>query len=275
MHIVAFVSKKGGAGKSTLASNLAVAAHLAGQRVFICDLDPLQSLVKWSRVRQAIDIPVEHIPGQKLTRALAALQKSGVGLVVIDTPGAESACCLEAIDAADFCVIPARPNVLDLWASEETLARVRAAGKAYAFLLNQCPPARQGARLARGAEGLQEMGALLTPMVSARVDYQDAVRLGLGVTELRPDGAAAREMTQLWAAVQCRLDEIARDRLAARARANPVLASYREFFDQAARVSEFYADLLKKMLPDGAPEAEAAAPPASGAAETTRRRSGV
>lgn len=250
MHIVALVTKKGGAGKSTLASNLAVAAHLSGQRVFICDLDPLQSLVKWSRLRKTVDIPVEHIPGAKLPRALDALARSGVGLVVIDTPGADAACCADAIEAADFCIVPARPNALDLWASEETVARVKAAGKAYAFLLNQCPPARQGARVARGAESLQELGALLAPMISTRVDYQEAVRLGLGVNELRPNGAAAREMSQLWAGVQLRLEEIARDRLAEGLRVNPVLASYRELFDQAARISDFYAGLLKQMLPE-------------------------
>jgi chromosome partitioning protein len=273
MHIVALVTRKGGAGKSTLASNLAVAAHLSGQRVFICDLDPLQSLVKWSRVRDAIDIPVEHIPGDKLRRALAALEENGVGLVVIDTPGADAACCADAIEAADFCIIPTRPNILDIWASEETIARVKAAGKDYAFLLNQCPPVRQASRVARGAESLQEFGALLAPMISTRVDYQEAVRLGLGVNELRPRGAAAAEMTQLWAAVQCRLEEIVRDRLTARLRVNPVLASYREFFDQAARISDFYGSLLKKMIPEGEPDTAAAAPPDS--EDAARRRTGV
>lgn len=259
MQIVALVARKGGAGKSTLASNLAVAAHLSGRRVFVCDLDPLQSLVKWSRLRKALDIPVEHIPGEKLPRALDALRDSGVGLVIIDTPGADAPCCAAAIEAADFCIIPARPNTLDLWASEETLARVKSAGKSYAFLLNQCPPARQGARVARGAESLQAMGALLAPMISTRVDYQEAVRLGLGVHELRPNGAAAAEMTQLWAGVQCRLEEIAQHNLTVSLRVNPVLASYRAFFDQAARISDFYAGILKQMGPVERPDAEPAA----------------
>ena len=49
MRKIAFVTQKGGAGKSTLASSVAVAARQAGERVFIIDLDPLQTLVKWSR----------------------------------------------------------------------------------------------------------------------------------------------------------------------------------------------------------------------------------
>ncbi len=251
MHIVAFVTQKGGAGKSTLASNLAVAAHLAGERVFICDLDPLQSLVKWSRLRKEIDIPVEHIPLEKLDPALETLGKNGVTLVVIDTPGADSEASTRAIRAADFCVVPARPNVLDLWASEETLSRIKAARKAYAFLLNQCPPAQQKGRIVRGAHALEGMGALLTPMISTRVDYQEAVLLGLGVCELRPGGAAAREMTTLWEGVKARLGDLESQRVAAGARSNPLVATYRDLFDQAARMGDIYTDFFKALLPLG------------------------
>lgn len=274
MHIVALVTRKGGAGKSTLAANLAVAAHLAGERVFICDLDPLQSLVKWSRLRKAVDVPVEHIPGRKLGRALAALEESGVTWAVIDTPGADAACCAEAIDAADFCIIPSRPNVLDLWASEETLGRIKAAGKDFAFLLNQCPPGRQNARAARGAEALLEMGALLRPMISTRVDYQEAVAKGLGVNEWRPASVAAAEISQLWVELKGRLELIALERRSTRGPANPVLASYREFFDQAARISDLYGDFLKTFLPADVPPS-APTPAEAEDAEAPERRRGA
>jgi len=90
MRTIAFVTQKGGAGKSTLASSISVAAAHAGERVFIIDLDPLQSLVKWSKMRGQSDIPVEHIPVAKLSKALEALEKKGVTLVVIDAPGHDS-----------------------------------------------------------------------------------------------------------------------------------------------------------------------------------------
>ena len=51
MRTIAFVTQKGGAGKSTIASSVAVAAHEAGEKVFIFDLDPQQSLKKWSKAR--------------------------------------------------------------------------------------------------------------------------------------------------------------------------------------------------------------------------------
>jgi len=205
MRTIAFVTQKGGAGKSTLASNISVAAKHAGERVFVIDLDPLQSLVKWSKLRGQSEIAVEHIPASKLVKALEALEKKGVTVVVIDAPGEDSENLAAAIRAADLCVIPARPNVFDLWASEVTRAKVKEAGKEYIFLLNQIPPAQQSARVEQGAKALQAMGGLLAPMVSARVDYQEAARHGLGVAELHPSSVAAQEMRELWASVKRRL----------------------------------------------------------------------
>ena len=106
---------------------------------------------------------------------------------------------------ADLCIIPARPNVFDLWASENTRKALRSLRKEYAFLLNQCPPAQQSARVEQGAHALQAMGGLLTPLVAARVHYQEASRNGLGVTEWAPSGAAADEMRQLWRNIKRRM----------------------------------------------------------------------
>jgi len=205
MRTIALVTQKGGAGKSTLASNISVAARLAGERVFVIDLDPLQSLVNWSKLRGQSEIAVEHIPASKLAKALEALEKKGVTLVVIDAPGEDSENLAAAVRAADLCIIPARPNVFDLWASEVTRVKVKEAGKEYTFLLNQCPPAQQSLRVDQGAKALQAMGGLLAPLVSARVDYQEAARLGLGVGELHPSGVAAQEMRELWASIKRRL----------------------------------------------------------------------
>ncbi len=77
MRKIAFVTQKGGAGKSTLASSVAVAARQAGERVFIIDLDPLQTLVKWSRARGAADIPVEHVPPAKLAQGACRARGKG------------------------------------------------------------------------------------------------------------------------------------------------------------------------------------------------------
>jgi chromosome partitioning protein len=205
MRTIAFVTQKGGAGKSTLATNVAVAATLSGERVVLLDLDGSQSAASWAKIRGKTDVAVENVPAAKLAATLAALERKGVTLVVIDAPGGVGVEFDAALRAADLCIIPARPNAFDLWASEHTRARVKASGKDYAFLLNQCPPATQNQRVQQGAKVLQAMGALLSPLVSARVDYQEAARSGLAVVECNPHGVAAREIEELWLCLKRRL----------------------------------------------------------------------
>ena len=215
MRTIAFVTQKGGSGKSTLASCIAVTAHQAGERVFVIDMDPLASLVNWSKARGEKDILVEAVPAEKLRGVLAALEKKGVTLVIIDTPGADETTLAVAAKVADLCIVPARPNAFDLWASETTRKMVKSHGREYAFLLNQCPPAQQSARVELGAKALEAMGGLLTPLVSSRVDFQEAAREGLGVTELAPSGAAAGEIRTLWASIKRRLNKSAAGKTAA------------------------------------------------------------
>ena len=205
MRTIAFVTQKGGSGKSTLAACLAVAAHEKGERVFLIDTDPLMSLSKWAKARGDKDIPVEWVPAGKLASALSMLEKKGITLAIVDTGAGKSPAAAAAIKAADLCIIPARPNAFDLWASELTRKACSAARKEFAFLLNQCPPSQQSARIEDGAKALEAMGGLLTPLVSTRVDYQEAARHGLGVTELNPHGVAAEEMRDLWASVKRRV----------------------------------------------------------------------
>ncbi len=212
MRTIAFVTQKGGSGKSTLASSVAVAAYEAGERVFILDMDPLASLVNWAKARQESDVPVEAITADKLKKALAALEKEGFTLVVIDTPGADEGSAAAAAKVANLSIVPARPNAFDLWASDKTRAAIKRLGREYVFMLNQCPPAQQSLRVQNGAKALEAMGGLLTPLIASRVDFQEAARLGLGVTELNPSGGAAADIRSLWSSIKRRL---ARDAKAA------------------------------------------------------------
>ncbi len=205
MRTIAFVTQKGGSGKSTLASSLAVAAREAGEKVFIIDMDPQASLVNWAKARGAEAMPVEAVSSGKLAQALAMMEKNGITLVVIDTPGTDSVESKAAMKASDLCIIPARPNVFDLWASERTRKTLKEMKREFVFLLNQCPPAQQSARVEEGAKALEAMGGLITPLIAARVDYQEAARHGLGVSEYNRNGCAAEEMRKLWSSVKKRM----------------------------------------------------------------------
>jgi chromosome partitioning protein len=205
MRTIAFVTQKGGSGKSTIASSLAIAAAEAGERVFVIDMDPQASLVKWAKVRGDQDVGVEYVEAGKLKAALAALEKGGMTLVVIDTPAGRSAASDAAVKMCDLVIVPSRPNAFDLWSSEQTRKTARELKKDYVFLLNQCPPAQQSARVDEGVAALEAMGGLLNPPLSARVDYQEAARHGLGATEYAPSGPAAAEIRKLWSSLKRRL----------------------------------------------------------------------
>jgi chromosome partitioning protein len=205
MRTIAFVTQKGGSGKSTLASSLAVAAQEMKEKVCVIDTDPQGSLTNWAKTRETGDIEVIASGAARLPALLAQLKAKGFTLAIIDTPGAEGPASAAAMVVADLNIIPSRPSMFDLWASAKTRAALKDVGGDFVFLLNQCPPAQQTARVQDGVETLEEMGGLISPLILARVDYQEAVRHGWGVTELNPNGAAAEEMRGLWASIRRRL----------------------------------------------------------------------
>ncbi len=206
MRTIAFVTQKGGSGKSTIAASLAVAAHEMKERVCVIDMDPQGSLANWAKARGARDIEVIATGAARLPAVLASVEAKGFTLAILDTPGAEGAASAAAMQVADLNIIPSRPSMFDLRASARTRAALKnAAGGDFVFLLNQCPPAHETARVQDGVETLEEMGGLISPLILLRIDYQEAARHGWGVTELNPYGAAAEEMRGLWQSVKRRL----------------------------------------------------------------------
>ena len=208
MRTIAFVTQKGGSGKSTIASSLAVAAQEMKEKAGVVDMDPQGSMMNWLKTRGSDDIEVVASGGARLAAVLARLKGRGCTLAIIDTPGAEGPASAAAMEIADLNIIPSRPSMFDLRASANTRAALEAVGGEFIFLLNQCPPIQQTERVRDGVETLEEMGGLISPLILLRVDYQEAARHGVGVTELNPKGAAAEEMRALWVSIRSRLARI-------------------------------------------------------------------
>lgn len=204
MRTLAFVGQKGGSGKSTIASSLAVAAQAMGEKVCLVDMDPQGSLANWARTRAARDIPVIASGAARLPAWLAVLERKGVTLAILDTPGAEGAASSGAMQAADLNIVPSRPSLFDLRASARTCAALDEIEAEFVLLLNQRPPG-QTAQVQDCVETLAEIGELISPVILMRTDYQEAARRGWGVTELNPDSAAAEEMRGLWESIRGRL----------------------------------------------------------------------
>jgi len=221
MRAIAFLTQKGGAGKTTLAASLAVAAASAGEKVVALDLDPQGSLIRWNERREATKLPktpnrviVEPFESERLPRlrtVLEGLAEVGFSVAVFDTPGADSAASRLVTEAVDLCLLPARPTRIDVEATAATFRSVFLAKRKAAFVLNQCPSTYRSARTSESAKGLMRLGVLAEPMLSARMDFQDAIAHGLGVTEFAPQGRAAQEIEGLWRWIRAQLKDTKSD----------------------------------------------------------------
>ena len=209
MRTIALVTQKGGSGKSTLSASLAVEMQALGETVFLVDMDPQRSLATWARGRTDRRLAGAAVGPGQLGEVLTSLEQRGVTLAVIDTPASLSAASEAAMLAADLIIMPVRPTVFDIWSCETTWHHVKALGKDCAFVLNQCSSLQGSRRVREGAAALDAMGGLLQPLITARVEYQDAMQRGLGPTELDPTGPAAQEVRQLCQSIRRRM---ARDR---------------------------------------------------------------
>jgi len=205
MRTIAFLTQKGGTGKTTLAASLAVAAAIAGEKVIALDLDPQGSLTRWGQrraemktVRAVMVEPFERDRLPRINAILAGLAGSGFTLAIVDTAGADSPAVSLVAEAVDLCLLPSRPTRLDVEATAMTFRAAFLAKRKAAFVLNQCPPNYRSARANEAARELTSLGVLAEPLLSARMDYQDALAHGFGVTEFSRDGRAAQEVEELW-----------------------------------------------------------------------------
>jgi chromosome partitioning protein len=89
MHVIVLASQKGGAGKTTLAAHLAVAAEAAGDGpAVLIDTDPQGSLSAWWNVREANSPALAPTTIAELPAKLAALAEAGFAVAFVDTPPA-------------------------------------------------------------------------------------------------------------------------------------------------------------------------------------------
>jgi chromosome partitioning protein len=198
MMVVSLQSQKGGAGKTTLAVNLAVAAEKAGLSTVIIDLDPQSSAGSWGDLRSSDRPTIAPIPPGRLPQALQTAETAGAGLVLIDTAPATGDVALAAARAADLILIPCRPALFDIKAIGATADIARIAGKPAYVVLNAAPPV--GTRLVEDArQAIAAHGLAVVPIViSQRASFARAITDGLSVQEHEPGGKAANEIGELY-----------------------------------------------------------------------------
>lgn len=199
MNVISFVSQKGGPGKSHLAISLAVAAEEAGERVCIIDLDPQRTTFDWYESRAAETPAVlDQNAVTNLTATLQQLSAAGFTTTIIDTPGHDSHATRGAMQAADLCLVPVKPDQANVKATMPTIAALGGMQRRFALVINQAPTNRQVRLTTAVTLRLSSSGEVVPIAQGNRMDHPYAYALGQGVTEYAPAGKAAEEITALW-----------------------------------------------------------------------------
>lgn len=209
MITVAVLQQKGGSGKTTIAVNLAAAAHLEGRRTLVVDMDRQASAFDWSSARQD-GSELEGLAVVKADKAIALPRfreiTRGYDCVFLDGPPRLGDVTQSAAVAADVAVLPIQPGPFDFWAVQETLESLDQADQIReqlgrppirrVFVVNR---AASNTRLAREAE--TELGNArgeLAGVVHQRVAFPDAASRGESVLTSRAGEAAADDIRRLW-----------------------------------------------------------------------------
>lgn len=204
MHIIVIASRKGGAGKTTIATLLAVEAARAGVGpVAIIDLDPMRGLTLWWETRAA-DTPVMVAADSTPTAALAAARATGAKLVLIDTPPAAAPVVADVVGLTDLVLVPVQPSPHDLRAVGATVDLARRAKRPLVFVINRTKPR---VRLTgEAAIALSQHGTVSPAMLADRAVYAAAAIDGRTASEIEPTGAASTEVAALWNYIATRLE---------------------------------------------------------------------
>ena len=147
MRTIAFITQKGGAGKTTLAASVAVAAAGAGEKVIAFDLDVQASLVRWGERRKDADAPggvlvepleVERLP--RIRKIVKGVADAGFTLAIFDTACGDGKTAGMVAEAADLCLLPARPTCLDVEATAATFRSFQPSAVSRSFSISAHRP---------------------------------------------------------------------------------------------------------------------------------------
>ena len=113
--VIAFISQKGGVGKSTLARALAAVCAQAGLEVVLADLDPRQqTLIQWQKARTAQRVS-PRLSVEPFNDAAEAVKRAeACDVLILDAPGGVNDDTLAVARTAHLIVQPTGPSLDDL-----------------------------------------------------------------------------------------------------------------------------------------------------------------
>jgi chromosome partitioning protein len=203
LRVVTLANPKGGVGKTTIASALAVRAAEESKRVALFDLDPQESLASWWIRRGKTKNP-KLFEVDAAVEAIEMLISEGWEWVFVDTGPARIDLIEAGIAVADLVLIPTRPSAFDIEQTAVCVELCENHGKAHAFVLNHAPSGAKVSKLTRSSiKFLQKNGSTV---IDAPLTYQEAymaaATVGKSAPEVERGDDAHKEIEALWAVVK-------------------------------------------------------------------------
>jgi chromosome partitioning protein len=206
--IIAVGGIKGGSGKTTVATNLAVIRASHGSDVLLIDADDQETASDFTVLRDERGEGSARYTSIKLTGAAVRTQTLRLldkyQDIVIDTGGRDTSSQRAALSVAGILLVPFVPRSFDIWTLEKLgalITEMQPANptlKAYTFL-NRADP--RGQDNDDAAQALKETAALEYAGIAlgSRKAFSNAAAQGLAVTELKPgDPKAVEEVMMLY-----------------------------------------------------------------------------
>lgn len=205
--IIAVGGIKGGTGKTTLATNLAVLRSASGKKVLLVDADEQKSSSTWANQRYATGLETNWVNIQLFGKAVfleIPKLKKDYDDIIIDVGGRETRSLRAAVAVTDIFLIPFRPRSVDIWTLEDTVSLI-------AEMLPGNPNLRSYAIVnqadSRGVDNEETIGILkefkefdtLEFTIGARKVFDKAMSDGKGIGELQiQDKKAMQEIQALY-----------------------------------------------------------------------------
>ncbi|MEJ1390453.1 MAG: ParA family partition ATPase [Candidatus Sedimenticola sp. (ex Thyasira tokunagai)] len=200
--IISVLNQKGGAGKTTLATNLSRSLQLAGKSVLLVDTDPQGSARDWAAAAENQPVPVVGLDRPQLLKNDIKKISSPYDLVVIDGAPQLREMAAAAISSSDIILIPVQPSPYDIWAAADLVDTIKSRqmiteGKPQAFFVIS----RAIKNTTLGREITEALADYELDQFAAgttqRQIYARAAVDGLAVHDVEPDGPAAAEINAI------------------------------------------------------------------------------
>ena len=196
MKVVAVICRKGGVGKTTIATHLAVAAEKLGLVTVVFDLDPQASAATWGIMGKGSAPAVVAAQATRLPLLLKEAEEQDADLIILDTPPHADTTSTAAVAKADLVLIPSRPSGLDLEALPASIQLARMSGKRFFVIINAAPV--QGHEVTEAQEAFAAEGIEIAPVVMhQRKAYSSHWQIGQTAEKSDPGGKAAGEIREL------------------------------------------------------------------------------